>query len=279
MRASVAQLIASELGLTRPLAVIDVESTGPAPDADRIIELAVLKVHPGGALTQGVMRFNPTVPIPSEATEVHGIADADVASCTTFASKAAAIARTLAECDLAGHNIRGYDIRILVAEFRRAGVETPWADARIIDTKAIFFRQEPRDLNAAVAYYVGVEAAERHAQVAHGALADVEATVEVLAGQLLRYGELPRSLDDLHTFCVNRKPGAVDEEGKFYWRNGEATLSFGKHVGRSLRELVEQQPDYLRWMLGQDFPLDTRNIIADALFAGRFPARPLPEAA
>lgn len=67
------------LTLDRPLAFLDVESTGVDPAADRVVEVAVLTVLPRGAPESYHPRVNPGVPIPAAATAVHGIAEADVA--------------------------------------------------------------------------------------------------------------------------------------------------------------------------------------------------------
>ena len=72
------------LKLARPIAFIDVETTGTNPNSDRVVELSILKIHPDGKEEYKSHRVNPGVPIPAEATAVHGITDTDVASLPTF---------------------------------------------------------------------------------------------------------------------------------------------------------------------------------------------------
>ncbi len=67
------------LNLRRPLAFVDLETTGTSPASDRIVEIAILKVQPDGTEDFRRKRVNPGVPIPAEATAIHGITDADVA--------------------------------------------------------------------------------------------------------------------------------------------------------------------------------------------------------
>ncbi len=67
------------LKLDKPLAFIDVETTGLNPYSDRIVELSILKVHPDGMEEYKSHRVNPGIPIPAKATAVHGVTDADVA--------------------------------------------------------------------------------------------------------------------------------------------------------------------------------------------------------
>ena len=82
---------------------------------DRIIEVSVLKLLPGGAHDHRTRRVNPGVPIPMEATTIHGISDDDVADMPTFRAIAPGLARYLDGCDLCGYNILKYDLRLLAA--------------------------------------------------------------------------------------------------------------------------------------------------------------------
>ena len=67
-----------ELQLKRPIVFLDLETTGTNIGTDRIIEIALLKVHPGGKRESKVHRINPTIPIPAETTKIHGISDEDI---------------------------------------------------------------------------------------------------------------------------------------------------------------------------------------------------------
>ena len=72
------------LSLDRPIAFIDLETTGLNPSFDRIIELSALKVHPDGSEEVKSVRVNPEMSISAGATRVHGIKDADVSREPTF---------------------------------------------------------------------------------------------------------------------------------------------------------------------------------------------------
>lgn len=269
--------LARLLRLERPLVLLDVETTGTAIEVDRVVELALVKLHPDGICTQWCQRFNPGMPIPPEVTAVHGIADGDVAKAPTFEALAREVWHRLDGCDLAGHNIRSFDLRILAAEMRRAGVRWSLEGVRVIDTKVIFYHLAPRDLNAAVARFVGPIAADAHAAVAHSALGDVLATMDVLAGQLAGHEEVPRSVAELHSFCVDRRPDSVTEDGFLCWRYREASFARGKHAGKSLREVAKVDRRYLAWMVTGDFSDEVKEVITGALL-GRFPQPPaLPE--
>jgi DNA polymerase-3 subunit epsilon len=236
------------LALDRPLIVFDTETTGTNPRADRIIEIACLKVCPDGRREQFLRRVNPGIPIPPASTAIHGIKDADVAAAPRFREIAAELDAFLSGCDLAGYNIAGFDLPVLRAEFLRAGVSFEVSERRLVDSQRIFFAREPRHLAAAARFYCQSE----HAG-AHGALADAEMTLRVLEGQLERYAELPRSVGELHElFCAGIDQD-MDPEGRIRLVNGEPTINFGKNRGRMLRDLGREEPGFLRWILKGDF--------------------------
>src|SRR4051794_16765098 len=109
------------LKLTRPLAVIDLETTGTNPKVDRIVEVCVLRVQSDGEHAVNTRRLNPEMKIPKGATSIHGITDADVAQEITFRDYAPDLATLLSGCDLCGFNLKKFDLRMLQAEFQRVG--------------------------------------------------------------------------------------------------------------------------------------------------------------
>ena len=258
----------SRLRLQRPLAFFDIESTGTNPRTDRIIDLAIVKLFPDGAVEEYPFRVNPGIPIPRETTDIHGIRDEDVAGLPGFAEVASQVQAILADCDLSGYNAIRFDIPMLVAEMERAGNPLDLTGRCLIDPQRIFHRREPRDLSAALRFYCGQE----HTG-AHGALADVRATLRVLEGQLARYPDLPDSVDALHEYCNPRHPHWVDSQGRLRWVNGEVAIGFGKNQGRLLKAMVSTDNGFLNWILTSDFPEDTKQIIRDAI-AGNFPSPP-----
>jgi DNA polymerase-3 subunit epsilon len=141
------------LRLARPLAVLDIESTGTQPQTDRIIELGLIKFWPQRLPEPCTLRFNPGMPIPPASTAVHGLHDADVAGCAPFGQHAQALAQWLQDSDLAGFGIRRFDLPLLLAEFQRAGVSFDVRGRAILDPLQIFHRREPRDLAAALRFY------------------------------------------------------------------------------------------------------------------------------
>jgi len=243
------------LPLERPLVVFDTETTGTNSRSDRIIEIACLKIHPDGRREDWVRRFQPGIPIPPASTAIHGIFDADVANAPRFRDAAAELATFLEGCDLAGYNIAGFDIPVLRSEFLRAGVPFEISDRRLVDAQRIFFSREPRHLAAAARFYC-----EAEHNGAHGALADAEMTLRVFAGQLARYGELPRSVPELHEmFCAGLDQD-LDPEGRFRLVNGEPTVNFGKNRGRLLKDISREEPGFLKWIIKGDFSEPVKQI-------------------
>jgi DNA polymerase-3 subunit epsilon len=252
------------LDLERPLAFFDLETTGTDPQRDKIVEIAIVRLDPDGGREATTRRIHPERPIPAEATAVHGIRDEDVSGAPTFGQVARELLDVLQDADLAGFNVRRFDVPLLDREFRDCGLDLALVKRRIVDAMTIFHKKEPRDLTAAVRFFL-----DRDHAGAHGAEADVQASIEVLEAQLARYPDLPRTIEALDAYCYPVPAGAVDRGGKFVLRDGEVVFAFGKQKGRALREVARVQRDYLEWILKQDFPEDARMLVEKALRGGR----------
>lgn len=241
--------------LTRPICFFDIEATGIDRENDRIIEICVAKLHPDKEMEVKHMFLNPGIPIPAEATEIHGITDERVKDEPTFKQVAKSLLEYITGCDLAGFNSNSYDIPMLFFEFERAGVTMPYQDFKMVDVGNIFKIQEPRTLEAAVKFYC-----EKTHEGAHGAVADTLATVDVFLKQLERYPDMPQTVEELHKFS-NFDREIVDISGKFTKnKDGEICFTFGKHRG----EPAKNHPDFLNWMLTKaTFNSDTRAVASD----------------
>lgn len=251
--------------LKRPLVVIDTETTGAVAFRDRIVEVAMVKIFPDGTRERWERRVNPEVRIPIEATAVHGITNQDVEGCPPFRRIAEELVSWIGDADLCGFNIHSFDLRIMAAEFARCGQPFAMEGRAIVDVQVIFHRKEPRDLSAAVRFYLGRD----HAG-AHGAAADAEATLDVLLAQLERYPDLDHTAAGLAIASKRTSDRYVDPDRKLEWRDGEACFAFGKHSGRLVREVTTSDPDYLSWILASDFPDPLKSILREAK-EGRFP--------
>lgn len=259
--------------LKRPLVVFDLETTGLFPRKDRIVEIAAIKVNPDGSEEKLERLLNPTIPIPPEAAAIHGITTEDVKDCPTFADVADEIYAFFEGCDVSGFNSDRYDIPCLEEEFLRVGRNFAAAIVNRVDVQRIYHKMESRNLINALKFYCG-----RDHTGAHGALADAQATLDVLRAQLVRtdgmYSELQgKDVAELANYLDPRDPLNADARGMFRWRDGVLLINFGKKKGESLKKIMLNEPNFLRWILKGDFDSDTKAIAADAL-EGRLPKPP-----
>ncbi len=258
-----------DLKLDRPLIFYDLETTGTNKLTDRIVEISVIKVMPDGRQIPNTRKVNPEMPIPLEASEIHGIYDDDVKDEPTFKEIADKVFNFFEGCDLAGFNIVGFDNDVLTNEFKRVGIEFTAKGRKVLDSFKIFQKMEPRSLTAAYKYYCGKELVN-----AHSAAADTQATLEVFVGQMKMYNDeqLSHEVDALHEFCNAVDPTWVDSTGKFKWSGGEVVVNFGKNRGTLLKTVAIENPGFLKWMVKQDFEEDAKAVASDAL-AGTFPQK------
>lgn len=250
------------LRLLKPIVFIDFETTGLNPWSDRVVDATFLKIHPDGREEVITRLINPEMPIPAEATAVHGISDADVAGKPSFRQCSAEFLAFLGNCDIAGFNVKKYDLPLLETEFKRAGLDFSRQNRAIIDAQIIYHKMEQRTLEAAYRRYCGKELSGGHRSVA-----DVKATVEVLDAQISLYAGLPGDVAGLNEFCRDQgEADWVDTTGKFISIKGEIAFNFGKYKGQRLRDVVKSDRDYLDWIVNKsDFPQEVQEIVRSAL--------------
>ncbi|MBO4475328.1 MAG: 3'-5' exonuclease [Bacteroidales bacterium] len=255
-----------ELNLQKPLLFFDIESTGLDIPVNSIIELSFVKVFPGGEERIKTWKIKPwdyekacQRPIEPAASEVNGITDDMLTDCPTFYELAEEIASWIADSDLAGFNSQKFDLPMLAEEFervKRAGkdVKVDLHAPRMVDVQNIFHAMEPRNLRAAYRFYCGGEDFEN----AHTAEADTIATYKVLKAQLDRYpDQLKNDVAQLASFVGKRY---VDFSGHLIWNgNGEPVVNFGKHKGKTARQVFETDPSYFAWIQQGSFSLDTKS--------------------
>lgn len=246
-----------KLNIQKPLAIFDLETTGLDISADRIVEIAILKVSPDGTEEKYEKRINPEMPISEESTSIHGISNDDVKDCSTFSELADEIATFIGEADLAGFNSNKFDIPLLAEEFLRVKHPFKTGDRKFIDVQNIFHKMEQRTLVAAYKFYC-----DKDLTNAHSADADVIATYEVLKAQIERYEEVENDVSFLAEFSTQNKNKILDFAGRIAQNeNGEAIYNFGKHKGKTIAEIAESEPGYYGWMLNGNFPRYTKAVL------------------
>ena len=245
------------LNLTRPVAFIDLETTGVNLSTDRIVEIAIIKVLPDGERQVKSKLINPEMPIPKQTTDIHGITDEMVKDAPTFKQSGNEIKQFLENCDLGGYNSNRFDIPMLMEEFLRAGMEVDLSQRRMIDVQHIFYTMEPRTLTAAYKFYCQKELID-----AHSAEADVQATIDVLIAQVDRYKNLGNSIDSILQVIGEEK--IVDYARRFSFdEKGREVFNFGKFKGRPVADVLKTEPQYYDWMMKGDFPLHTKKKLTE----------------
>lgn len=244
-----------KLDLRNPIIFFDLETTGINVAVDRIVELSYLKIDLSGNELSRTIRVNPGIPIPKQASEIHGITDEDVKDSPTFNEIAKTIVHEFEGCDLAGYNSVRFDIPLLAEEFLRAGVDIDLKKRKFVDVQVIFMKMEPRTLSAALKFYCGKELTD-----AHSAEADTRATYEILQSQLDHYSNLQNDISWLADFSAHNRN--VDFAGRIILDDKEVEVfNFGKYKGRSVADVLAQDPGYYGWMMQGDFPLYTKKVL------------------
>jgi DNA polymerase-3 subunit epsilon len=128
---------------------------------------------------------------------------------------------------------------------------------------------EPRTLSAAYKFFCN-----KSLENAHSAEVDTLATLEVLCSQVERYegvkiknekGEeyepVKNDMDVLHQLT---SANIVDFAQRMTLnKSGEIVFNFGKHSGKSVKQILKNEPQYYDWMINGDFPLDTKRKLTE----------------
>ena len=256
------------LNLKNPLVFLDLETTGMNIVTDRIVEIALIKVHPDGKEEEKEFRINPEMPIPDLVSKIHGIYEVDIKDKPTFKEVAKTIAQFIEGCDFAGFNSNRFDIPLLAEEFLRADIDIDLKKRKFIDVQAIFHKMEKRTLTAAYKFYC-----QKPLEDAHSAMADTKATYEVLKAQLDQYIDTEyedhagkaskpiindiQALSDFSAYDTN-----VDFVGRIvYDEKGIEIINFGKNKGIAVEKVLREQPGYYSWIMNNEFPLFTKKVL------------------
>jgi DNA polymerase-3 subunit epsilon len=247
-----------KLQLQRPIAFIDLETTGINVTLDRIVELAIVKISPDGTQTVKRKLINPLMPIPASSSAIHGITDEMVKDAPSFKQIANEIKQFIEGADLGGYNSNRFDIPMLLEEFLRAGIEYSVDGKKLVDVQKIFHMMEQRTLSAAYKFYCS-----KTLEGAHGAEADATATWEVLEAQLERYPQIGDTVESIVKFTG--EDDIVDFARRFVKEKGIEVFNFGKHKGKPVTQVLKEEPQYYDWMMKGDFPINTKQKLTEIL--------------
>ena len=243
--------------LERSLAIFDLEATGLNITQDRIVEIAIIKINADGSREDYHKRLNPQIPIPKEVSAIHGIFDKDIEDAPTFEAILDELMTFLGDSDIAGYNSNKFDLPLLAEEILRTGSDIDLSTRKHIDVQNIFHKMEQRTLIAAYKFYC-----EKDLTNAHSAFADAEATWEVLDAQISHYKNLKEDVDFLAEFSKHGDVTRVDFAGRLALNeDNEMIYNFGKHKGKTVVDVLKDEPGYYGWMLDADFPLYTKQCL------------------
>ncbi len=246
-----------KLNLKSPIVFFDLETTGVDTANDRIVEISMIKIMPDGEEITRTRRLNPEMPIPAEATAVHGITDDDVKDAPTFAQVAKSLAQFIQGCDFGGFNSNRFDLPVLAEEFLRVGVDIDLKRHHFVDVQNIFHKKEQRTLVAAYKFYC-----DRNLEDAHSAEADTRATYEVLKAQLDRYDDLENDVEFLAEYSSRGR--TADYAGcVLYNERNQEVFGFGKYKGQLVAEVFHRDPGYYGWMMNGNFPRYTKRVLTE----------------
>ena len=243
------------LKISKPICFFDLETTGVNVSLDRIVEISILKIFPNGNKESKTWLVNPGVPIPLEASNIHGITNDIVKNEPLFKMIASDIKSMINNCDLAGFNSNKFDIPLLAEELLRSEIDFSLDNVATIDVQNIFHKMEQRTLSAAYQFYCG-----KSLDNAHTSKADTLATYEVLESQIEKYDDLENNVSFLSDFSKRGKN--VDLAGFIkYNEDNIPCFSFGKHKGKTVDYVLENESGYFGWLLNADFPMYTKKVL------------------
>ncbi|MBN8720666.1 DNA polymerase-3 subunit epsilon [Hydrobacter penzbergensis] len=247
-----------KLQLSRPIAFIDLETTGVNISVDRIVELAIVKVMPDGSRQVKRKLINPLMPIPASASAIHGITDDMVKDAPSFKQVANEVKQFIDNCDMGGYNSNRFDIPMLIEEFLRIGIAFSVEGKKMVDVQKVFHMMEQRTLSAAYKFYC-----QKTLDDAHSAEADATATWEVLEAQIERYPQIGNTVESIVKFTG--EDDIVDFARRFVKEKGIEVFNFGKHKGKPVAQVLKEEPQYYDWMMKGDFAMNTKQKLTEIL--------------
>ena len=247
-----------KLLLQRPIAFIDLETTGINIGTDKIVEIAIIKILPDGSKQVKRKLINPQMPIPPSATDVHGITNEMVKDAPAFKQVANEVKQCIDNCDMGGYNSNRFDVPMLIEEFSRAGMDFSIEGRKMVDGQKVFHMMEQRTLSAAYKFYCG-----KNLEGAHSAEIDATATWEILEAQVERYPNIGNTVETIVKFTG--EDDIVDFARRFIKVNGIEIFNFGKHKGKPVTEVLKSEPQYYDWMMKGDFAMNTKQKLTEIL--------------
>lgn len=242
--------------MSKPIVFFDLETTGKTQnnyEDVRIIEISAKKVDPDTLEEIDSLYFkcnNDGVPIAPDATERHGMVEADIADYPPFSVHAKEVFDFFQGCDVGGYYSSVFDIPILYYSFIRAGLTWDYKNVKNYDIFSLYRKYNSNHLCDVYKRLTGKDLND-----AHHATADIEATLEIY--KIMRGND--QEFEDSELNYFNDR---LDMPGNFKIRileDGvkEIYLDFGKWKGTSVDKV---EKSYFKWIMeNESFPVDTRH--------------------
>ena len=225
----------------KPLAFVDLETTGSVAHQDRVSEIGIVEVDPDGTQRRWQQLVNPGCPIPPFIEQLTGISDAMVADAPPFAAVADEVLRRLQGRLFIAHNAH-FDYGFLKREFARLGIHFRARTVCTVKLSRALFPEYTRHNLDTLSERHGLRAATRHRALADAELihqfwqkihvdrsaGDIEAALEAQQPSV----RLPPQIDPAIAEAIPDSPGVfifLDEE--------ERVLYIGK-AGNLLRQIA-----------------------------------------
>lgn len=264
------------LKLEKPLVFLKIHTTGLNPKMDRIVQITLKKIHVDGTSKYGTRLVNPEIPIPEEATQANGITNEMIKNKPTFYQVAQSIFDFIKDSDIAGFNIKNFDLKFLMEEFFRAQIDFDFSNNKIIDLQEIYHNLYPRDFVEAASVFAGKSfqrgtpiSSEDYAETSFGILNGFIDKFEE-GGINLPNGEkfdFKNDVDSLNKAFGNNS-SSVDMKG-YIIKNEKGKLIFNygkKWINKSVAKMIMEDMSYVTWLLSQDvIPRDTKNILNNCI--------------
>ncbi len=244
------------------LVCFDTETTGLDVQRDWIIQLSLVKVDARTFEEVGVrnwyIRPSGTYTIAPEAQAVHHITreqlEADGVALRDVYPDMMAF---LQGCDILSYNGNNFDARILYYNLLREGLPWELGNSRFYDAYLIETARTSRRLGDVYRRYYGHDFED-----AHNSLADVRATIAVFKAQRETSQSeqefLRPEFDFVSVDGFLAAAPSKDSEG-----NIVPVFAQGKHRGKTLAQVQQQDPTYLDWVM-KNCAAPTRQLIEDA---------------
>jgi len=223
----------------------DLETTGVDVLKDRIIEIYALKIN-GTEKTELHHFINPGIPIPKEASDIHGYTDEFVKDKPLLKDVIEDIANFFMNEPLLGYNNKKFDNLLLNVEFDRCGYDLKLESREVIDVFEMWAVLEPRSLGSALKRFCN-ETSEN----LHGAKEDVNVVSKVYDKMLEVFELKGKSVEEIaKTISPNEKSLCY---GKLLLNDsGELIVNFGnKHPGKLVKQIQKEDPGFLDWIINK----------------------------